>query len=40
MENVSNKSKLSDIPFYFLMGILGFSIVFTVAYLLYTVLFG
>jgi|GEM_PF-1375663 len=40
METVGNKNKINDIAFFFLMGILGFSIVFTVGYLLYSVLFG
>lgn len=39
MESTGNK-KLNDIAFYSLMSILGFSIVVTVGYLLYSVLFG
>lgn len=40
METAANKNKLNNVAFFFLMGILGFSIVFTVGYLLYSAIFG
>lgn len=40
METVNKKNKLNDVAFYFLMSILGFSILGAVVYLLYSVLFG
>jgi hypothetical protein len=40
MEAPANKNNLNNIAFYFLMGILGFSVVFTVGYLLYSAIFG
>lgn len=34
------KNKLNDIAFYFLMSILGFTVLFTVGFLFYSILFG
>jgi len=40
MEVVKTPHKLNDFAFYTLMGILGFSIVVTVGFLLYSAIFG
>jgi len=40
MEVVKSPHKLNDFAFYTLMSILGFSIVFTVGFLLYSAIFG
>jgi hypothetical protein len=39
MEAANSPHKLNDFAFYTLMGILGFSIVFTVGFLLYSAIF-
>ncbi len=39
-ETEKPKNKLNDIAFYFLMSILGFTVLFTVGFLIYSVLFG
>jgi hypothetical protein len=40
MEAAKKKLDLNDIAFYFLMGILGVSILFIVGYLIYSTIFG
>lgn len=39
MEQSKNKEKLDTIGFYFLMGILSFSLLFLVGYLVYSAIF-
>lgn len=39
MEEVKKKTDLNDFSFYFLMGILGLSVLFVVGYLIYTAIF-
>ena len=39
MEEAKKKTDLNDFGFYFLMAILGFSVLFVVGYLVYTAIF-
>jgi hypothetical protein len=40
MEKAAEKSKINDISFYFLMGILSFTVLVTLGYLVYELLWG
>ena len=40
METVDQKKSLNNIAFYFLMSILGFSVLVAVGYLFYSIFFG
>ncbi|MEG8946241.1 hypothetical protein [Rosettibacter firmus] len=40
MDKIQDKKKFQDITFYFLMGILGISILYVIGYLIYDMLFG
>lgn len=40
MEQVQEKKKLQDFAFYFLMGILGISVLYIIGYLIYDMIFG
>jgi hypothetical protein len=39
MEETKKKTELNDLGFYFLMGILGISVLFVVGYLIYSAIF-
>jgi len=39
METAENKNKLNDFSFYLLMGILAFTVLVTLGYLVYSLLF-
>ncbi|MEJ5351224.1 MAG: hypothetical protein WHS65_06500 [Melioribacteraceae bacterium] len=40
MEQTQEKKKLGDFAFYFLMGILGISVLYIIGYLVYDMIFG
>lgn len=40
MEENKKETKLNNVGFYFLMGIIGISILYIVGYLIYTAIFG
>lgn len=40
MEKTEEKQKFHDFAFYFLMGILGISVLYIIGYLVYDMLFG